>query len=251
MRLIVKVYSPLEQFENHVVVNLVHLGGAFTGGYVTVVGTTALFNTAVLLSVALGGVYRPGLVRPNGLTFLMEVWWSALAGVVRQQVTQQGFLPLFVWTFGWVAINNLVGLLPGCPTTTAQLSTTLALSLGFNLGFLVWGVFNHGDRFWRLFVPAGAPPVLLPLIVLIEVVSYCIRPVSLALRLFANMMAGHTLVHILLHFTAGLPYFSCYPLMMGAIFGVTLLEFGIALLQAYVFVVLSCIYLKDALSPGH
>jgi F-type H+-transporting ATPase subunit a len=91
---------------------------------------------------------------------------------------------------------------------------------------------------------------LLPLIVLIEVVSYLIRPVSLALRLFANMMAGHTLVHILLGFAAGASALGVFAASAG-IFAVTLLECGIALLQAYVFVVLACIYTRDALEPGH
>lgn len=249
------MFSPLEQFENHLVADLVRWFagvGLGLGGYVTVVGLAALVNTGLLLGVALAGVARPGVVQVGGPQAVVEGWWSALAGVVRQQLGgDQRFTPLFVWTFGWIALNNVVGLVPGAPTTTAQLSTTLALSLGFNLGFLVWGVYHHGDAFFGLFVPAGAPPALLPLIVVIEVVSYCIRPVSLALRLFANMMAGHTLVHILLQFNAGLAYGSAYPVVAAGVWAVTALEFGIALLQAYVFVVLACIYFKDALSPAH
>ena len=240
--------SPLEQFENHVVV-FTNLYGV-TGG-LTTVGVTALFNTAALLGVTGLALTRPGVTRVGALQTGVEGWWTALAGVVRQQLGRDARLtPLFVWTFGWIALNNVVGLFPGSPTTTAQLSTTLALSLGFNLGFFAWGVYHHGDRFFGLFVPSGAPPVLLPLIVVIEIVSYCIRPISLALRLFANMMAGHTLVHILLKFNAGVAL-GMYPLVVVGIFAVTALEFGIALLQAYVFVVLCCIYFKDALSPGH
>ena len=249
------MYSPLEQFENHLVSDLLCLvGGSFfgIGGYITVVGLTAVVNTAVLLVLVFAGVLQPRITSTPGVQTVVEGWWSALAGVIRQQLgTDQRFVPLFVWTFGWIAINNVVGLFPGAPTTTAQLSTTLALSLGFNLGFFVWGVYHHGDQFFGLFVPSGAPAVLLPLIVVIEIVSYCIRPISLALRLFANMMAGHTLVHILLQFNAGLSYISVYPLVAAGIWAVTALEFGIALLQAYVFVVLCCIYFKDALSPAH
>jgi len=249
------MYSPLEQFENHLFSDLLRfVGGPFfgLGGYITIVGLTAIVNTLLLLSLLFYGLNRPTLSTTPGFQTLVEGWWSALAGVVRQQLgTDQRFIPLFVWTFGWIALNNLVGLFPGAPTTTAQLSTTLALSLGFNLGFFVWGVYHHGDTFFGLFVPSGAPAVLLPLIVVIEIVSYCIRPISLALRLFANMMAGHTLVHILLQFNAGLTYLSVYPLVAAGIWAVTALEFGIALLQAYVFVVLCCIYFKDALSPSH
>ena len=249
------VFTPLEQFENHLVADLLRwVGGPAcgVGGYITVVAVTGVVNTAILLGVAAAGVARPTLVVAPGVQAVVEGWWSALAGVVRQQLGgDQRFTPLFVWTFGWIALNNVVGLFPGAPTTTAQLSTTLALSLGFNLGFLVWGVYHHGDAFFGLFVPSGAPAVLLPLIVVIEIVSYCIRPVSLALRLFANMMAGHTLVHILLQFNAGLTLVGVYPLVAAGVWAVTALEFGIALLQAYVFVVLCCIYFKDALSPAH
>ena len=124
------MFSPLEQFENHIVVNLVFPGCAFSLP-LTVVGLTVVVNTTVLLTLSWGGLYRPSIVRPNGWTTLVESWWSALSGVVRQQVPHQGFIPLFVWTFGWIALNNLVGLLPGTPTTTAQLATTLAVSLGF------------------------------------------------------------------------------------------------------------------------
>jgi len=100
-------------------------------------------------------------------------------------------------------------------------------------------------------VPSGAPKILLPLIVVIEIVSYLIRPLSLSLRLFANMMAGHALVHILLGFVYLITSTLVLPLGVLAVFTVMLLEFGIALIQAYVFVVLCCIYLQDSLHPGH
>jgi F-type H+-transporting ATPase subunit a len=112
-------------------------------------------------------------------------------------------------------------------------------------------VYHHGVKFFGLFVPSGAPKILLPLIVVIEIVSYLIRPLSLSLRLFANMMAGHALVHILLGFVYLITSTLVLPLGVLAVFTVMLLEFGIALIQAYVFVVLCCIYLQDSLHPGH
>ncbi|RYX87614.1 ATP synthase F0 subunit A [bacterium] len=187
----------------------------------------------------------------NPIQNFIEFIWSTLSGIIRQQLDkEQRFSPLFIWTFIWIAYNNVIGLIPFNLTLTAHLSVTLYLALGFNLGFFIWGLYHHSFRFFLLFVPKGAPLFLLPLIVLIEIISYCIRPVSLALRLFANMMAGHTLVHILLSFLASAN-------LIGVAFGsvailfVTLLEFGIALLQAYVFLVLCCIYLRDALEPSH
>lgn len=247
------MFSPLEQFENHYLCGLfcVEARHGMYATAVTTLGVTAAVNVVVLLGVLWLGLSRPTPLAPTAATALVETWWTGVAGVVRQQLGREHrFTPLMVWTFGWIAVNNLAGLVPGGFTTTAHLAVTLFLALGFNLGFLVWGVTTHGRRFWGLFVPAGAPAVLLPLIVVIEVVSYCIRPVSLALRLFANMMAGHTLMHILVGFAVATPVVGA-TLMLVAIFAVTLLEFGIALLQAYVFVVLCCIYARDALDPGH
>lgn len=191
-------------------------------------------------------------LRNSPYQLVVEGWWSVLSEVVRQQLgREQRFTPLFVWTFGSLAFLNLSGLIPFWFTVTGQLSLTLFLSLSFNLGFLLWGLNQHGLSFFRLFVPSGAPKALLPLIVLIEIVSYLIRPLSLSLRLFANMMAGHALVHILLGFVYLVSSPVVLPLGVLAVFAVMVLEFGIALIQAYVFVVLCCIYLQDSLSPGH
>jgi len=245
------MYSPLEQFENHYFCNMYSLLGekAWSTAWTTLSVTTFVV-TGVLLLLLWLGLSNP-LVNSGKVQSLIEAWWSAAAGVVRQQLgLNQVFTPLLVWTFGWLALHNLVGLVPYNFTVTAHLSTTLFLALGFNLGFLFWGLAYHGVRFFGLFVPSGAPIFLLPLIVVIEIVSYCIRPISLALRLFANMMAGHTLMHILVGFVVGAPLVTTL-FVTAAIFAVTLLEFGIALLQAYVFVVLCCIYIRDALEPAH
>lgn len=246
------MFSPLEQFENHYLAKSLlsaHLG--LSGGGTTL-GVTAWVNTAVLLGLVWLGLSRARITpATGGVQTLVEGWWSTLTGVIRQQLDQdQRFTPLLVWTFGWIGLTNLAGMIPFGFTVTSHLSVTLFLALGFNLGFLFWGLTYHRLRFFGLFVPSGVPVVLLPLIVVIEVVSYCIRPVSLALRLFANMMAGHTLMHILVGFLTGAPVLT--TLLVGvAIFAVTLFEFAIALLQAYVFVVLCCIYIRDALEPGH
>lgn len=244
------MYSPLEQFENHYLSSWSLAGLSSTTGVTTIVATAAC-NTVLLTAVLWLGLSRPTVVSAHGAQSVVELWWTAVAGVVRQQLgAEQRFTAFFVWLFGWLAINNVVGLIPFNFTVTSHLLVTLFLGLGINLGFLFWGLAHHGIRFFRLFVPAGAPVFLLPLIVVIEVVSYCIRPISLALRLFANMMAGHTLVHIILGFAAGASTIGVGAASVG-IFAVTLLEFGIALLQAYVFVVLCSIYTRDALEPGH
>jgi len=241
------LFSPLEQFENHFLASLAE-SRWFS---LTTVSVTAGVNTLLLFGVLWLSFSRPSVLKPRGPQYVVELWWTGVAGVIRQQLGQeQRFTPLYVWLFGWLAVNNVVGLVPFNFTVTSHLCVTLFLAAGLNLGFFVWGVARHGFRFFGLFVPSGAPVFLLPLIVVIEVVSYLIRPVSLALRLFANMMAGHTLVHILLGFAAGASLGGVVFASAG-IFFVTLLEFGIALLQAYVFVVLACIYTRDALEPGH
>lgn len=241
------MFSPLEQFQNHPLLNE-NFVGVFN---LNTLQVAVLFNTFFLLGLTWFGTRSLG-ASSNVFQKVILLWWSGIAQVVKQQLAQeQRFTPLFVWTFGWIAWNNVTGLIPFGFTVTAQLVVTLFLALGFNLGFLVWGLWYHRLNFFKLFVPSGAPVLLLPLIVLIEFVSYCIRPVSLALRLFANMMAGHTLMHILISFAAGLPFFSLQVVSIVIILGVTVLELGIAFIQAYVFVVLSCIYLKDALQPAH
>jgi F-type H+-transporting ATPase subunit a len=245
------MFSPLEQFENHFLAGLTLVGSGARWFSLTTISVVTFVNTTVLFGVLWLGFSRPSVLKPVGPQFMVELWWTGLTGVIRQQLgREQRFTPLYVWLFGWVAVNNLTGLVPFNFTVTSHLCVTLFLALSLNVGFLVWGLARHGFRFFGLFVPAGAPVFLLPLIVLIEVVSYLIRPVSLALRLFANMMAGHTLVHILLGFAAGASAVGVVAVSAG-IFAVTLLECGIALLQAYVFVVLACIYTRDALEPGH
>lgn len=236
------MFSPLDQFENLITSYQI----LNTSNYILSFSFVLIF---VLLLIQLVD-YRVLLVQPFQL--LIESWWSLVVGVVRQQLsTEQRFTPLFVWTFGSLVFLNLSGLIPYWFTVTGQLSVTLFLSLSFNLGFFYWGVFQHGLAFFKLFIPSGAPKVLLPLIVVIEIVSYLIRPLSLSLRLFANMMAGHALVHILLGFVYLITSPLILPVGVLAVFSVMLLEFGIALIQAYVFVVLCCIYLQDSLNPGH
>jgi ATP synthase subunit 6 len=149
--------------------------------------------------------------------------------------------------------SNIIGLFPFSFTVTSQLAITFALSLSFNLGFFVLGFYIHGIKFLKLFVPSGAPAVLLPLIVVIEIVSYSIRTFSLSIRLFANMMAGHTLLHILSSFSLQLIKYSFFFALVTftLIMAVYLLEFGIAFIQAYVFVILLCIYSNDTYHPSH
>lgn len=163
------------------------------------------------------------------------------------------FFPIFFTVFFLVLVLNVVGLFPFGFTVTGHIVVTFFLAMSFNMSFLILGFQKHGLYFLKLFVPSGVPKVLLPLIIVIELVSYFIRTFSLSLRLFANMMAGHTLLQILSGFVLVLAsvigffsLFSVIPFLL--VFAVTGLEIAIAFIQAYVFTILLFIYLNDSLN---
>lgn len=163
------------------------------------------------------------------------------------------FFPLFATTFFIILGANLIGLTPFGFTVTGHIIITFTLALAFNLGFVFLGLQLHKLHFLKLFVPSGVPQVLLPLIVVIEIVSYVIRTFSLSLRLFANMMAGHTLLQILASFVVAflsvgglISFVGLVPFAL--VFAVTVLEVAIAFLQAYVFTILLCIYANDSIN---
>jgi ATP synthase subunit 6 len=176
--------------------------------------------------------------------------------MLRQQVGDLGkkYYIIIFSIFFLIISSNLLGMLPFGFTLTAHLSLTFFLAFSVNLGLIVLGFYKNKFNFLLLFVPKGAPLFLMPLIVVIEVVSYLIRTFSLSIRLFANMMAGHCplfvismFIFILVDFYSHLvmfPIFMIYVLIF-------ILEFAIAVLQAYVFTILVCIYLNDSLHPVH
>jgi len=150
----------------------------------------------------------------------------------------------------FILFGNLLGMIPYSFTFTSHIVVTFALAIVVFLGVTVIGFVRHGAKFLKLFVPSGVPIALLPLLVVIELLSYLIRPVSLSVRLFANMLAGHTMLKVFGGFVVGLGILGGWaPLaFIVALIG---LEIGIAFLQAYVFTILTCIYLHDAMHPGH
>lgn len=247
------MYSPLEQFELKLYFSLGHGLSDFTS-----ISLYLLIVLFVGFSFFLLSVFNLKLkkVYLNNWFLLLDFFYNFITGMVRQQSGKEGFsyFPLVFSIFFFIMICNLVGLLPFAVTVTAQIVNTFLLALSFNLCFIILGFYKHGFKFLNLFVPSDAPMVLVPLIVCIEVVSYLIRTFSLSLRLFANMMAGHTLLHILSSFILKFWYsnfyvFAVFPLVL--VLAVTGLELGIAFLQAYVFSILVCIYLNDSLHPGH
>ncbi|WP_031549356.1 F0F1 ATP synthase subunit A [Parvularcula oceani] len=204
---------------------------------------------------------------PGGAQGSAEVIYEFIAKMVRDTIGEDGrrFFPYIFTLFVFVFLANLLGLLPSTPGTPAALHTftpTSHIIVTFTLAVLsvgivvLYGLFKHGFAFLRLFVPSGVPVWLLPLITPIEIISFLSRPVSLSVRLFANMLAGHVVIKVFAGFVAVLivsggvlSAISILPLI--GIVGVFILEFLVAFLQAFVFAILSCIYLQDALHPAH
>jgi F-type H+-transporting ATPase subunit a len=195
---------------------------------------------------------------PTRLQSMAEMSYEFVANMLRDSAGSHGmkFFPFVFSLFMFVLFGNLLGLFPYFFTITAQIIITAALSLLVIGTVIVYGFMKHGLRFLNLFVPSGVPGVLLPLVVLIEVVSFLSRPVSLSVRLFANMLAGHITLKVFAGFVTSLAAFGAIgiagavlPLAMTV--ALTALELLVAVLQAYVFAVLTCMYLNDALHPGH
>ncbi len=166
------------------------------------------------------------------------------------------FFPLVFSLFMFVLSANMLGMIPGSFTVTSHIIVTAAFAFLVIGTVLVYGIVKHGSHFFGLFVPSGVPGWLLPFMVLIEAVSFVSRPISLSLRLFGNMLAGHIALKVFGGFVVALlaaggaaTIIAPLPLLLAV--ALTALEFLVAFLQAYVFAILTCVYLNDALHPGH
>jgi ATP synthase subunit 6 len=245
-------FSPLEQFE----VSLYFFD--FTAIFLCfdVILISYFFFFIILFLILSMLFFFDFLLVPSVVAFIFSEIYKFLFSLVLQQSGIAGlrYLPVGVVIFFFILGFNLLGLFPFGFCVTSHLSVTLSLALSLNIFLLFLGFKLHRFKFLKLFVPSGVPLLLLSLIVIIEFVSYLLRTISLSVRLFANMMAGHTLLHILSSFVIllldeYLDWFSLVPFFFVVL--VYFLEFGIAFLQAYVFTVLFVIYLNDALRPGH
>jgi F-type H+-transporting ATPase subunit a len=166
------------------------------------------------------------------------------------------FLPLIFSIFMFVLLANLLGMVPGAFTVTSHIIITFTMAMIVILTVVGYGFYRHGTHFLGLFVPSGVPKAMWILLIPIEIISFLSRPITLGLRLFANMLGGHIAMKVFGGFVVsllggGLALKLLAPLPLAIIVGLTALEFLVAVLQAYVFAVLSTIYLNDALHPGH
>lgn len=187
-----------------------------------------------------------------------EMLYEFVARTLRANAGEEGmrFFPLVFSLFLFILVANLIGLFPYAFTVTSHLIVTFALAMLVFLTVTLYGLFRHGARFLRLFVPDGVPLVLTPIIVPIEVISYLSRPVSHSVRLFAVMLAGHITLKVFAGFVVSLAGLGTLGIVGAALpfvmtVALTALELLMALIQAYVFTMLTCMYLNDALHPGH
>jgi F-type H+-transporting ATPase subunit a len=230
-----------------------------------VLGIDASFTNASLfmLIIVLGasalmilGTSSRSLI-PGRLQSAAEVTYNFVADTVRMSAGQEGmkFFPFVFTLFLFIFFSNMIGLIPYTFTVTSQIIVTAAFALLVIGMVIVYGFIRHGTHFLNLFVPSGVSPVLLPFIVFIEVLSFIARPLTLSVRLFANMLAGHITLVVLGGFVAALLGAGAYaiiaPLPLAGIVALYALELLVAALQAYVFAILTCVYLNDAIHPGH
>ncbi len=189
---------------------------------------------------------RSALV-PGRWQSLAEISYEFVANMIRDNVGQEGrkYFPFIFTLFVFVLFGNMLGMVPYGFTFTSQIVVTFALAAIVFIGVTIIGFKKHGLHFLSFLMPAGVPKFMAPLIIPIEILSYFTRPVSLSLRLFANMTAGHTMLGVFAGFVALLGVFGVVPLLLVA--ALTGLELIIAFLQAYVFTILTCVYLNDAL----
>lgn len=237
------VASPLHQFEIHriIPINVGGLDASFTNSSLMMLIAVTLITGFLLLAT------RERSVVPNRLQSMAELSYEFIANMIRSNVGREGraYFPFIFSLFYFILVGNMLGMMPYSFTFTSHLAVTLGLALVVFLGTTVIGFIKHGTHFLSFFLPHGTPMALAPLLIPLEIMSYCFRPVSLSLRLFANMTAGHTLLKVFAGFAVALGVFGVVPML--AVIGVTALEFLVAFLQAYVYTVLACIYLNDAL----
>ncbi|MBM3486716.1 MAG: F0F1 ATP synthase subunit A [Alphaproteobacteria bacterium] len=236
-------HSPLSQFEIKTLVPI-RLGEtdiSFTNSALVMVIAVVL----VVLFLTIGS-RRPALV-PGRLQSMAELAYEFVGNLIRDTVGNEGrrYFPIIFTVFMFVLFGNLLGMVPYSFTFTSHIIVTFAMALVVFIAVTILGFVKHGMHFFSFFVPPGVSKVMWPLLIPIEILSYLSRPISLSVRLFANMLAGHTLLKVFAGFVPALGVAGVLPLAF--VSALTGLEIVIAFLQAYVFAILTCLYINDAL----
>lgn len=237
--------NPLHQFQIHKLINLNLFGYdiSFTNSslcmLIVIVGLSCLFIAAS----------RKSTLIPTRLQAIVEFSYVMISDMVKENIGKEGkkYIPLIFAIFFFILGGNLLGMVPYSFTYTSHIIVTFGLALGIMTIITIIGFKIHGMHFLKFFVPEGVPSLLVPLVVPIEVISYLSRPLSLAVRLFANMLAGHTMLKVFAGFSITMSCWWCWgPLLVNIL--LTGFEIVVAGLQAYVFAILSCLYLNDAIN---
>ena len=235
--------NPLDQFTIKPIVPI-----EVAGANVSFTNSSLFMGLAVLC--VLGLFYfagRHATLVPGRLQSLVEVVYEFILGIIDDNVGKEGrrYFSYIITLFMFILFGNLLGMIPGSFTFTSHIIVTFAMAIVVVGAVTVIGFKRHGLHFLSLFAPSGVPVYIYPLLIPIEILSYLVRPVSLSVRLAVNMTAGHILMKSFAGFVLAMGVFGVLPLLVAV--GLTGLEFAIAFLQAYVFTVLACLYLNDAL----
>ena len=241
--------NPMHQFQVY------RLGPEIKLGNVDLSFTnSSLFMLISALSICIFlyfGSKKKGII-PSRLQLVAEIFYNFIAKMISDTAGSKAkpYFPFIFTLFMFVLLCNMVGMLPYSFTVTSHIIVTLVMAVFIFIAVTIIGFVKHGIKYLSIFVPKGVPVVLLPLITVIEIISYLSRPVSLSVRLFANMMAGHTMLKVFGSFVISLGLLGGWlPLSFSV--ALTGLEILVAFLQAYVFAILTCIYLNDALNLHH
>jgi F-type H+-transporting ATPase subunit a len=248
------LYDPIHQFRIEPIVPL-HIGNldiSFTNSALFMVLTVAGASAFLLLAT------RQRKIVPTRWQSAAELTYEFIAKTLRDSAGNEGmrFFPFVFSLFMFILVANLWGMFPYFFTVTSHIIITATMALAVILLVLGYGLYRHKLHFFRLFVPSGVPKALIPFITAIEVLSFISRPISLSIRLFANMLAGHITLKVFAGFVTVLGSLGAVGVLgailpLAATVGLTALEFLVAALQAYVFAILTSLYLNDAIHPGH
>ena len=241
--------NPMHQFNVHKIGPEIKIGGidlSFTNASLFM-----LFSATLILIFLLFGTKEKKIV-PSKIQLISEMLYNFVAKMISDTAGKKA-KPYFSFIFSlfiFILFCNMIGMLPYSFTVTSHIIVTLAFAVFIFVGVTILGFVIHGFKYLKIFVPSGVPAVLLPIIMVIEIISYLSRPISLSVRLFANMMAGHTMLKVFGGFVISLGLVAGWLPLTFSI-ALTGLEILVAFLQAYVFSILTCIYLNDALNLHH
>ena len=247
--------DPIHQFEIHNLVPLLKLGA-----HDIHLTNSAIFMmvSVVLTAMLLLGTTTGRRLVPTRMQSMAELTYELIANTLRSTAGEEGmkFFPLVFSLFMFILFSNVVGIIPYTFTVTSHIIITAALALLVFFTVIIYGIWHNGLHWFKLFVPSGIPVWMVPVIIVIELLSFLSRPISHSVRLFANMLAGHITLKLVASFVVMMGSIGALG-VIGALaplaltIALTALELLVAVLQAYVFAILTCIYLNDAIHPGH